>query len=87
MQGGPPVVSYRYDLPNVPWVMYYSGAYGIHGTYWHDKFGTQQSAGCTNLTQGDAKFIFEKTLPIMPANKASVISSDSNPGTVVYNHY
>ena len=87
MQGGPPLVNNYYDLPNVPWVLFYHGAYAIHGTYWHDKFGTQQSAGCTNVTQGDAKFIFDKTSPLLPENVNSVLSSETNNGTAAYNHY
>lgn len=71
MRGRPPVVPYVYDLKNVPHTMYYRGSYALHGTYWHDEFGTQRSAGCTNLTQGDAKFLFERL----------------NVGDVVYNHY
>ena len=87
MRGGPPVATHFYDLPNVPYVMYYNGSFAIHGTYWHDKFGTRQSAGCTNLTQGDAKFIFEKTNPVLPADKNFTLSTADNPGTTVYNHY
>jgi hypothetical protein len=86
MKGGPPLVNYRYDLFNVPSVMYYDNSYAVHGTYWQDKFGTQQSAGCTNLTKGDAAFIFEKTNPKLEEEKISVLSSESNPGTVVHNH-
>jgi len=86
MKGGPPLHSYRYHLKNIPWAMFYNHDYAIHGTYWHDKFGTPQSAGCTNMTQGDAKYIFENTLPIIPEGKLSVFSSDANPGTVVHNH-
>ncbi|PIZ89203.1 MAG: hypothetical protein COX90_00560 [Candidatus Nealsonbacteria bacterium CG_4_10_14_0_2_um_filter_38_17] len=87
MRGGPPLHSYRYDLDNVPNVLYYEDSYAIHGTYWHDKFGTQQSAGCTNLAQGDAAFIFEKTTPILNPKQESIVSSKDNPGTVVHNHY
>jgi lipoprotein-anchoring transpeptidase ErfK/SrfK len=87
MRGGPPVVPFFYDLPNVPYVMYYHDGYGVHGTYWHDKFGTRQSSGCTNLTQGDAKFIFSLTTPILNSGQNSVLSTPDNPGTVVYNHY
>jgi hypothetical protein len=87
MRGGPPLHSYIYDLDNVPHVLFYNGSYAIHGTYWHDKFGSQQSAGCTNMTQGDAAYIFEKVKPALLAGKESVLSSDANPGTVVYNHY
>jgi hypothetical protein len=87
MQGGPPAADHYYDLPNVPWVMFYYRGFSIHGTYWHDRFGTQQSAGCTNTTNGDAEFIFSKTLPSLPDNKNSIFSSDTSPGTVIYNHY
>jgi lipoprotein-anchoring transpeptidase ErfK/SrfK len=87
MKGGPPLHSYKYDLTDVPYVMYYNGSYAIHGTYWHDKFGSRQSAGCTNMTQGDAKFIFSKTNPQIPDSQISIFSSETNPGTVVSNHY
>jgi len=87
MVGGPPAVPYYYNLPNVPYVMYYHNGYGLHGTYWHDEFGSRKSAGCTNLTQGDAKYLFNILDPVLPADKNSVLSSAENPGTVVYNHY
>lgn len=87
MQGGPPAADHYYDLPDVPWVMFYYRGFSIHGTYWHDKFGTRQSAGCTNLTNGDAEFIFYKTLPALPDDETSIFSTDTNPGTVIYNHY
>jgi lipoprotein-anchoring transpeptidase ErfK/SrfK len=38
-----------YNLPRVPWTMYYSGSYAIHGAYWHNRFGTPMSHGCINL--------------------------------------
>jgi lipoprotein-anchoring transpeptidase ErfK/SrfK len=86
MKGGPPLVKQKYNLKNVPSVMYYEGSYAIHGTYWGDKFGTPQSAGCTNATQGDAAFLFEKTKPALASDKNSLFSSKDNPGTIVYNH-
>ncbi|MDD4830958.1 MAG: L,D-transpeptidase family protein [Candidatus Paceibacterota bacterium] len=86
MKGGPPLVKQKYELKNVPYVMYYQGSYAVHGTYWHDKFGTPQSAGCTNITQGDAAYIFEKTNPIVPADKNYFVSSKENPGVLIYNH-
>jgi lipoprotein-anchoring transpeptidase ErfK/SrfK len=87
MKGGPPLYTYKYDLLDVPHVLYYEGSYAIHGTYWHDKFSTEQSSGCTNITQGDAAFIFDKVNPKLEPGKESVFSSKSNPGTLVYNHY
>lgn len=86
MKGAPPLATHVYDLLNVPWVMYYKGSYSVHGTYWHDDFGAQRSAGCTNITQGDAKYIFDLTKPEM-GDLDSVLSTIDNPGMVVNNHY
>lgn len=86
MRGRPPAVPYSYDLPNVPFSMFYYGSYAIHGTYWHDKFGSQQSAGCTNLTRGDAAYLYEIAAPFDGGMQA-MGSSRENPGTVVVNHY
>ncbi|MDD5696425.1 MAG: L,D-transpeptidase family protein [Candidatus Pacebacteria bacterium] len=87
MKGGPPLHDYVYDLKDIPWIMYYNESYAIHGTYWHDRFGAPQSAGCTNLTQGDAAFIFEKTGPNLKPEQQEIFSTRSNPGIVVYNHF
>ncbi|MEB3218410.1 MAG: L,D-transpeptidase [Nostocales cyanobacterium 94392] len=47
-----------YDIPNVPYTMYYQGGYGIHGAYWHNNFGTPVSRGCVNLAPNQAKRLF-----------------------------
>jgi lipoprotein-anchoring transpeptidase ErfK/SrfK len=47
-----------YYLPNVPWVMYFYKGYGLHGTYWHNNFGTPMSHGCVNLTIPDAEWLY-----------------------------
>jgi len=47
-----------YDLPNVPYVMYFYKGYGIHGTYWHNNFGTPMSHGCVNLSIPDAEWLY-----------------------------
>lgn len=86
MHGAPPLATHEYDLPDVPWVMYYKGSYSIHGTYWHDDFGAQRSAGCTNVTQGDAKFIFDLTGPDI-GQLDEIRSTIDNPGLLIYNHY
>lgn len=88
MRGQPPATARSYDLPNVPYAMFYRGSYSLHGTYWHDKFGTRQSSGCTNLTQGDAKFIYDRINPVIkPPAKLYTVATADNPGTVVFNHY
>jgi LysM repeat protein len=60
-----------YDLPNVPYVMYFYSGYAIHGTYWHANFGTPMSHGCVNMRTSEAQFLFSWA----PA------------GTEVYVHY
>jgi lipoprotein-anchoring transpeptidase ErfK/SrfK len=47
-----------YDLPNVPWVMYFYSGYAIHGAYWHNKFGTQTSHGCVNMRIEEAEMLY-----------------------------
>lgn len=47
-----------YYLPNVPYVMYFYKDYGMHGTYWHNNFGTPMSHGCVNLTIPDAEWLY-----------------------------
>jgi LysM repeat protein len=72
-------VRFRYDdmegpgycLPDVPYVMYFYRGYGLHGTYWHENFGTPMSHGCVNLSTSDAEWLY---------NWASV-------GTKVVTHY
>lgn len=48
-----------YYKPGVPYTMYFYQGYGIHGTYWHDNFGTPMSHGCINMRTNDAKKIFD----------------------------
>lgn len=47
-----------YYLPNVPYVMYFYKGYGLHGTYWHNNFGTPMSHGCINLTTKNAGWLY-----------------------------
>jgi lipoprotein-anchoring transpeptidase ErfK/SrfK len=47
-----------YDIPNVPHVMYYDGGYAIHGTTWHNRFGTPMSHGCINVAVDHAQWLF-----------------------------
>ncbi len=47
-----------YYLPNVPYTMYFYRGYGIHGTYWHNNFGTPMSHGCVNMRTDEAGWLF-----------------------------
>lgn len=63
MQGPVPGITTEddvYDLPGVPWTMYFTKQGGaIHGAYWHDEFGNQHSHGCVNLPPQRAKELYE----------------------------
>lgn len=48
-----------YNVPDVPWVMYFTDlGHAIHGTYWHDNFGTPMSHGCINLPMDFAAWLY-----------------------------
>lgn len=63
MQGPLPGISDQYyDLPGVPWNMYFTQEGGaIHGAYWHAEFGKQWSHGCVNLPLETARTLYEWT--------------------------
>jgi len=48
-----------YDLPNVPWVMYFYSGYSFHGTYWHHNFGYPMSHGCLNMRTPEAQWLYQ----------------------------
>jgi hypothetical protein len=52
-----------YNLPNVEWVQYFFEDYSFHGTYWHNDFGEPRSHGCVNMTNADAKWLFDWSMP------------------------
>jgi lipoprotein-anchoring transpeptidase ErfK/SrfK len=61
MQGPLPylVDQQSYDLPGVPWNLYFTeGGAAIHGTYWHNNFGNQQSHGCVNMRPEEAEKLY-----------------------------
>ncbi len=47
-----------YDLPGVPWVMYFYQGYALHGTYWHNNFGQPMSHGCVNMRTPEAEWLY-----------------------------
>lgn len=48
-----------YYVPNIKWVSYFYGSEAFHGTYWHHNFGTPMSHGCVNMTEDDAKVLYD----------------------------
>jgi len=65
MTGGSVVNGSYYDLPNVVFVQYFHNGYGIHGAYWHNDFGHPRSHGCVNISNDNAKRLFDWTEPTL----------------------
>ncbi len=89
MSGGNKQLGTYYNLPNVPYTMFFANAevpaakgFGIHGTYWHDNFGHPMSHGCINMKTEDAETIFNWTGPVLE-DANFVRADDENPGTTV----
>jgi|ERR1700722_2644573 len=75
-----------YDLPNVPYVMYFYQDYGLHGAYWHNNFGHPMSHGCINERIVDAKALYEWAdgpSDDQPGTAVSICNSFSPPNNCV----
>lgn len=95
MSGGSKELGTYYYLPNVPYIMFFyndkvakSMGYSLHGTYWHNNFGTPMSHGCINMRTDDVKQLYYWANPQL-GDKTSIKSSDDNPGTqiTIYGKY
>lgn len=80
MSGGSRARGDYYNLADVPYVVYFynenvprSRSYAIHGTYWHNNFGTPMSHGCINLRTSDMALLY----PWID------VPNTSKPGTVI----
>lgn len=70
-----------YDLPNVPYVMFFSNnevaastGFSIHGTYWHNNFGHAMSHGCVNMKTTDVAKLFEWAEGPKDGKKGTIIT-------------
>lgn len=89
MEGGNQALHTYYNLPNVPYTMFFAGdkisqadGFGIHGTYWHHNFGHPMSHGCINMKTEEAGILYNWANPDLQGKK-SIMASASNPGTEV----
>ena len=73
-----------YSIEDVPWTMYFSGNYALHGAFWHNNFGAVRSHGCVNLSPIDARWLFQWSTPTLPASWHGVFGDRQHPGTWVY---
>ncbi|MCB0060975.1 MAG: LysM peptidoglycan-binding domain-containing protein [Caldilineaceae bacterium] len=47
-----------YDIPDVPYVMYFWDGYAFHGAYWHNNFGVPMSHGCIHVRPGEDQWLY-----------------------------
>lgn len=86
MSGGSKEKRTYYYLPNVPYTMFFYKDYGLHGTYWHNNFGTPMSHGCVNLPTPMAEKLFYWAEPGLPSGKNSWTAQNNDYGTRVVIH-
>lgn len=77
-----------YNLPNVPFVMFFSGSgvpagagFSLHGAYWHNNFGHPMSHGCVNMRIIDAEKIYNWANPVTTGSYTPATKDD--PGTKI----
>ena len=93
-KGGIPGTSSYYNLPNVPYSLFFGGGnipnwkgYAIHGAYWHNDFGIKnRSSGCVNVKPEEAALLYTWAGPAMPEGVGTINSTEDNPGVRVVIH-
>ncbi len=91
MEGGRREWGTYYNLPNVPFVMFFANdevakmrGFSFHGTYWHNNFGHPMSHGCVNMKIPDAQTLYDWADPPVTNPKAwSTLATGEQPGTRV----
>jgi hypothetical protein len=73
----------NYSIQDVPWTMFFSGSYALHGAFWHRSFGAVRSHGCVNLGPSDARWLFHWSTPLLPEGWHGVNATDESPGSTV----
>lgn len=88
MVGGNKALGTYYNLPNVPFTMYFynetipkTRGFGIHGAYWHNNFGHPMSHGCINMRIEDVEKLYYWAHPSSKTN--TTYADKDNPGTKI----
>ena len=77
MMDGDSAIDGPYSIEDVPYVMYFQGAFAFHSAFWHNRFGRPKSHGCVNLAPKDAKYLFFWADPDLPKNWHGVYTRDA----------
>ncbi|USN53062.1 MAG: L,D-transpeptidase family protein [Candidatus Nomurabacteria bacterium] len=49
----------NYDIKDVKWNLNFTPHYYLHTAYWHNNFGHPMSHGCINISESNAKWVYE----------------------------
>lgn len=90
MTGGNQALGTYYDLPNVPYTMFFyndttpkSMGYSIHGAYWHNNFGHPMSHGCINMRIEDVAKLYYWADPPVGLEQSIASFSTDTPSTPI----
>ncbi len=90
MKGGSVALRTYYNLPNVPYTMFFENdkvpgarGYAIHGAYWHNNFGHPMSHGCINMKTEEAGLIYQWASPPTDSKTKSRRATPEYPGTTI----
>jgi hypothetical protein len=76
-----------YDLSGVPWDCYITeNGVALHGTFWHNDYGTPRSHGCINLRPQAAMWLYRWTLPALPPGQLYQYEPGSGTDVQVLEH-
>lgn len=91
MTGGNKDWGTYYNLPNVPYTMYFynteipkTRGYGIHGAYWHNNFGHPMSHGCINMKIEDSEKLYYWANPVSKASTTYADKDSSGTKIIIY---
>lgn len=91
MTGGNQAIGTYYDLPNVPYTMFFyndttpkTQGFGIHGAYWHNNFGHPMSHGCINMRIEDSEKIYYWSQPAATNSISYATAQNTGTKIVIY---
>jgi hypothetical protein len=73
----------QYAVEGVPWAQFFYKRIGLHGTFWHNRFGRRTSHGCVNLSAKDAAYVWQMTTPHVHPGWSIAFGHAEDQGTVV----
>jgi hypothetical protein len=72
----------KYQVDEVPSVMFFNRGVALHGAFWHDSFGRTFSHGCVNLSIADAEWLYAWAPPTVPEGWHASIPKPSGRATL-----